>query len=218
MKILIAIPGCRAHHELMVTQRQTWIKDIQGADHKFFVGDGEIFTDEVQLGQDEIRPENGPSYGQGVYTTLPEKTKLICQWAIGRDYDFMFKTDTDTVVNFKNLMLSGFEKYDYSGAHNHEATGEFCSGGAGYWLSRKAMSIVAHTQVKYFAEDVMVALALREQGILPVWNTGYRWQPGERFDKDMITLHVSSAFGTKIPELQMRVQYDFIRRIHSDNQ
>ena len=114
-----------------------------------------------------------------------------------RDMTIIFKADTDTLVNIKNLLNSGFANSEYSGGFNHEEAGDFASGGAGYWLSREAMQIVAESTVMHWSEDVFVALALKEKGILPVWNSGYRWKPGEVVDETMISLHLRSALNAK---------------------
>lgn len=199
MKILIAIPSCRLHSDYQWAQRNTWIKDIpKDVDYKFFLGreaglEGGVvdeIRDEVYLYcSDAFMPERGLKK----YPTLPQKTKQICDYALLAGYDYIFKVDTDTLVNVENLLHSGFANNEYSGGYNQEESGEFCSGGAGYWLSRKAMQVVVDSTVEHWSEDVFVALALKEKGILPVWNSGYRWKPGEIVDKDMITLHLRSA-------------------------
>lgn len=203
MKILIGIPSCQAHAAYQKAQRETWLKDlprwaecifILGRDSgaplpSVFGGDG----DEICLGEDAYKPEQGLQK----YPTLPAKTKLLCKYALWNGYDRLFKVDTDTLVNVENLLFSDFDQYDYVGGYNHEESGEFCSGGAGYWLSRKAMQIVAESTVTHWSEDVFVALALREKGILPHFNSGYRWKPGEVVDETMISLHLRSALNAK---------------------
>jgi hypothetical protein len=191
MKQLIAILSCKAHAAYQQAQRETWVKHVPAnVDFFYFVGhkDG-LLADEITLGEDVI----DPSRGLKLYPALPAKVKLLCRWALDNGYDRMFKTDTDTLVNPVLLMNPDFEKHNYLGAYNHEEAGEFASGGAGYWLSSLAMQVVAETKITSWAEDVFVALALRAEGILPVWNKGFRWEPGEVVDKDMITLHLPSA-------------------------
>jgi hypothetical protein len=190
MKILIAILSCRQHADFQQAQRDTWVKDVPSdIDVRYFVGHPDIVSDEVFLGEDAIRPESGLK----LYPTLPAKTKLLCKWALDAGYDYVFKTDTDTLVNVENLLVSGFANSDYSGGYNYEETGDFASGGAGYWLSRRAMQNIVDSAVVSWAEDLFVSLALREKGIFPVWNTGYRWRPHEPIDSSMITLHLSSV-------------------------
>lgn len=210
MRILIAIPSCPAHAAYQQAQRDTWVRDIPSGinvHYRFFLGRESGFEhgvvdeigDEVYLGADAFIPERGLKK----YPTLPQKTKQICDYALLAGHDYIFKTDTDSLVNVKNLLNSGFANSEYSGGYNYEETGDFASGGAGYWLSRKAMQVVANSEIEYWAEDVFVALALKEKGILPVWNTGYRWKPGEIVDKDMISLHLGSALHPKKYETKM---------------
>lgn len=203
MKILIAVPSCMAHAAYQQAQRGTWIKDIPtGVDYKFFLGKEtgieygvvDEIGDEIYLNCSDI---SIPERGLKKYPTLPQKTKQICDYALCADYDYIFKTDTDTLVNVENLLNSGFANSEYSGGYNHEEAGDFASGGAGYWLNRKAMQIVVDSDVTHWSEDVFVALALKEGGIFPTWNSGYRWKPGEVVDQNMITLHLRSALNQR---------------------
>lgn len=197
MKILLGILSCKAHADRQKAQRETWKKDIPCKEMAFlyFVGHQDnLALDEVYLGEDKIAPEQGLK----LYPTLPNKTRALCRWSLEHDYDYLFKTDTDTLVNPKNLLKSDFQASDFSGAYNHEdEVGDFASGGAGYWLSAKAMKIVAESTVTSWAEDLFVTLALREKGIAPVLyrrrDRGYRWEPGEVIDKDMISWHIPSC-------------------------
>ncbi len=195
MKILIAIPSCRAHASYQEAQRQTWIQDaIPYVDVRFFVGHSDnLAADEVCLGEDDYKPEQGLKQ----YPTLPDKTKKICGWAKGHGYEYLHKTDSDTLISIPNLLNSNFDFHDYSGGYNQEEAGEFCSGGAGYWLSRLAMLHVFHSSLEYWAEDVRTALVLKQVGIRPHFDSGYRWKPGEVVDRDMISLHLRSARNEK---------------------
>jgi hypothetical protein len=195
LKLLLAICSCKQHSSWQDAQRATWVKDIPlGIDFRYFVGHSDnLQSDEVQLGEDVIDPRRGLK----LYPSLPAKVKLLCKWALDHEYSFLFKTDTDTLVNPKNLLASDFANHDYYGAENWEETGYFCSGGAGYWLSRKAMQIVVDSVVTSWAEDVFVALALKEKGILPRWDVNYRWKPEEVVDRNMATLHLPSALRTR---------------------
>jgi hypothetical protein len=197
MRILIGIPSCRDHAAYENAQRNTWLKDVSGcATYRFILGHNGIpgqTGDGIYLGEDDYKPEQGLKK----YPTLPTKTKLLCKYALWMGYNYLFKCDTDTLVNPENLLFSDFEDYDYSGGYNQEESGEFCSGGAGYWLSRKAMRAIANSSIAHWSEDVFVALALREKGILPHFNSGYRWKPGEVVDKSMISLHLRSARNEK---------------------
>lgn len=215
MKLLVAIESCFQDRVKHQAQRDTWMKDLYGVEKKFFIGDvvDKLEKDEEFLGVDDY------------YQALSLKTQAICRWAAERDIDYMFKADTDTLINPREFLFSNFQKYDYSGGFNEDTmptklqgrfgggTVQFASGGAGYWLSKKALTIIANSdKVVSCAEDVFVAAVLREHGIYPSWNTGYRWKPGEKVDKDMITLHLSSALQKKYVPADMYTQYEQLKR------
>jgi hypothetical protein len=136
MKPLIAIVSCRRDIESHETIRETWAKDCP-VDFRFFLGRGceALISDEVIL--DVPDDWNG----------LPQKTQAVCRWAFERDFDFVFKTDTDSYVSVPRLLESGFEKYHYSGCCGETANiypdACFPANGGGYWLSRKAFGYLA---------------------------------------------------------------------------
>lgn len=219
MKILVAIESCFKDRVKHQAQRDTWLKDFHdffsySVEKKFFLGD---VVDKFE--EDEV-----PLLSiKDTYETLSTKTQAICQWAAERDFDFLLKVDTDTVAHPRNLVFSNFQNHDYSGGFNEDqmptslrdrfggSTIQFPSGGAGYWLSRKSLTIVANSdKVVSCAEDVFVAAVLKEHGILPSWNTGYRWRPGATVDKDAITLHLSSALQKKYEPAMMYKAYEEI--------
>src|SRR5208282_4893580 len=151
MRVLVAILSCHRDRAIQQAQRDTWLKDLKGVDYRFFLGKptDQPAGDEVFLDVDDG------------YLGLSHKTRAMCQWAQGLDYDFIHKTDTDTLINPWTFLHSGFEQYDYMGGENADKvpalgnrTVQFASGGAGYWLSKKAMAIVASTEIKITAEDV----------------------------------------------------------------
>ena len=99
------------------------------------------------------------------YPSLPQRTRWFCQWALnlpspsGRGaggeglarWDYLFKCDDDTYVSIPRLLayadsfLSPNTSHlspDYIGAEWKPGV-KYASGGAGYFLSRKAAAIVA---------------------------------------------------------------------------
>jgi hypothetical protein len=216
MKILAAVESCQANRHLHQAMLDTWLGTLStmDIDCRFFIG-----------GLSE--PENHLEVWVpclDTYDNLAVKTRGICRWAATNNYDFLFKCDTDTVVNPKRLLESGFEQYDYMGAENcdnlppslnaafPECVGgkiSFASGGAGYWLSRDAMSYVANGPLASFPEDVYVSGVLGDNYIYPVWHKGYRWRPGSKI-KGATTFHLSSALQVKYrPELM----YEYYKKI-----
>lgn len=226
MKILIAIESCGANRHLHQAQRDTWMKDLPiDVDHRFFLGGPTLTSclgDSPWLKPDEIWLQIDDSY-----QALALKTREICRWAMDGNYDYLFKADTDTLVSVRNLFHSiGY--YDYMGGYNEDAMPaslsqrfldpkiEFASGGAGYWLSRRAFSLVATSApAQSAAEDVYVAAVLKPYGITPRCFTGYKWRPGETIDDYTATFHLSSALQKKyVPEL-MYEYYEKMQRTQS---
>lgn len=206
-KILVAIQSCHRDRDRQQAQRDTWLSDIKSSDYKFFLGRPKTnlqCIDEVFLDVEDT------------YLSLPAKTQAMCQWALARNYDYVFKCDTDTFVNVR-LASSG----EYLGGENADVDVpgfppgpvSFCSGGAGYWLNKKSLTIVAEagTMDGVQAEDVFVAHALKQEGILPTFHPGYKWRPGATVDKNTASLHLSSALQKKYEPEQMYEAYRQMR-------
>lgn len=178
MRLLVAVKSCRADmvrgdHQVI---RDTWGKDIVGADLRFFVGAGETSgEDEVNLGcPDE-------------YHALPYKTRAILKWSVLQGYDMNFLCDTDTYVIPRLLMKVGFEDYDYFGMNGRKLGVTFpysardrngvehfiphcwpwASGGFGYFLSKKAAEFVISREPDTWAEDLWVGSIMG-----PLYNEG----------------------------------------------
>lgn len=214
MRILVAVESCKANRHLHQAMLDTWLSKLPlFVDFKFFIG-----------GINE--PEDSEVWVPCLdsYDNLAVKTRGICRWASDQSYDFLFKCDTDTVVNPNRLLSSGFESFYYTGGFNEDILPvslnntlpqfkgqkiQFASGGAGYWLNRRAMITVANGLVTSSpAEDVYVA-GILHQNIRPVWNEGYRWRPGSEI-KGATTFHLSSALQQKYrPELM----YEYYQKI-----
>jgi len=212
LNILIAVESCFKDVHKHQAIRDTWGKYLPVGELKFFVGGAGAgpFKDEVFLGTDV----------DDSYESLSAKTQAICQWALDNYFDFMFKCDTDTLINAENLIFNVFGNYDYLGGENVDINVpsfppgriEFCSGGAGYWLSKKSLTIISNAaNIRTQAEDVFVADALLKYGIHPTFHPGYRWRPGAAIDKDMVTLHLSSALQKKYEPSQMYQAYRWMK-------
>ena len=181
MKVLIAILSCHSHKHYEQAQRDTWIPDIPaGVDYKFFLGNhtwSPCDPDEVVLNVGDA------------FADVTAKTVEMNAWALVRDYDFVFKADLDTLVRPKELLVSGFEQHDYTGGRNSF----FVSGGAGYWLSKRALQAVVETEIEPGpAEDVNTAHALAHQGIQLHADPRYKFYPGDVMDDYTLTYHLSS--------------------------
>lgn len=149
MKVLVAISSCGRDTKNGFNQavRDTWLKDLRGADYKFFLG-----RDVASAREDEIVVDAPDDY-----RSLPWKTKALLQWALDCGYDYVWKADTDTYVVPDRLLHSGFANHDYIGHFNAELGNPnivygkcftWASGGSGYWLSRRAAEhVVKHDPI-----------------------------------------------------------------------
>lgn len=184
--------------------RDTWAKDTEPfKEHvtlKFFYGtphNREPLPDEVFL----PCPDD--------YEHLPDKTREICRWAVDNGYDYLLKVDDDTIVYvdraIHELMTN---RLDYGGNAHHGV----CTGGPGYWLSRRAMKHVVQMGLQgHWAEDVTVAKIMTNANIYPVALDGHRsgstehWFFGEKFDPVKVQQHLVTAHA---------VQPDVMREWH----
>jgi hypothetical protein len=101
----------------------------------------------------------------GEYLSL--KTQAFCRWALKLPtWDYLYKCDDDTLIH-----PSRFAAYlpslqdDYVGG-KWRPQSDYASGGAGYFLSRRAAEIIAHaTWPAVWAEDSLVGETLAAAGI-----------------------------------------------------
>jgi len=180
MKALIAIPSCHPMHRFEHAIRRTWGKDVKDADLRFFVGNpaGEPEADKVFLNVGDTLQD------------LTHKVVAMFGWALDQSYDYAFKCDLDTLVRPQALLGSDFNQFDWTGGPNSF----FASGGAGYWLSRRAMqAVVDHPIEPGPAEDVNTARALLAQGIELHGDARYKFVPGDVLDAQALTYHLSSV-------------------------
>lgn len=201
--------------------RRTWMKYmVPNLSYKFFVGRGigTLQPDEIMLDV----PDD--------YEHLCEKSQAMCAWALANKYDFLFKADRDTYLSPKRLLVSGFEKYDYSGhfpgypiegylpadgqslSDYCDARGvyPYCSGGPGYWRSAKAMQAVVEAPLDWkrldnrgaSAEDLWQPNILFPLGMRGYHDPRYHFK-GDRlqlYGLDGITVHLSRRTGSYEPE------------------
>jgi hypothetical protein len=156
-KILIAVKTCHHYRARADAARATWAKNVEGADVRFFLGGGEArHADEVCLPVDDG------------YLGLPAKTKEICKWAGEQQYTSAYFSDDDSFVAIGRLLASGGDTHDYCGRLRGPSgifPAPYCSG-FGYWLSAKAMEIIANAELNGDdAEDRFVGNTLLHAGI-----------------------------------------------------
>jgi len=191
MKILIAILSCHKYGNLRQAQSETFLKDCP-VDYRYFIG-GEPGTEQ------DVTYLPVPDD----YDNLTLKTQAMCRWALDHDYTHLFKCDDDTYVHVERLLSSGFEQHKYSG---YTLGRTWAQGGAGYWLDRECMELVADSRYKppqHPAEDVMVGDTLKVVHIYPVHDERYRTGYGAANcqvptpNNDVITAHKLNAFGIR---------------------
>jgi hypothetical protein len=191
LQILIAILSCHKYADLRQAQRETFLSDCT-VDYRYFIGEPEgVEPDAVYLGV----PDS--------YDHLTLKTQAMCRWALDNGYTHLFKCDDDTFIHVDRLLTSGFEQHKYSGY----TTGRtWAQGGAGYWLNRECMELVANSCYKppqHPAEDVMVGGTLKAVHIYPVHDERYRTGYGVTNcqvptpNNDVITAHKLNAHGIR---------------------
>jgi len=168
--------------------RRTWFAEAArfGHDAMFLIGGAQSLErrgDELHMPCPDTYPE------------LPQKTKWLCRWAITQPgWDYIFKCDDDTLVIMDRLSRVDLAGVDYLG----RSLGNYASGGAGYFLSRKAAGIVAEKLTALTgSEDLLVGQVLRENGIILKDDSRFvPWtkkdQPPTRFN-DRVTGHAFSG-------------------------
>jgi glycosyltransferase involved in cell wall biosynthesis len=161
-KTLVAVVSCKQYADRVRAQQETWIPSALAAGYDVQIFDGE------RLGV----PDD--------YYSLIPKTQAICQWALTRGYERLLKVDDDCGIRVDRLRPTTF---DYAGiviaANDCGSTvppgaparprgtypHNYASGGA-YWLSRKAMTIIANAKPNGdWAEDRFVGNILARHGI-----------------------------------------------------
>lgn len=141
---------------------------------------------------------------------LPAKVLCLIEWAIAEDFDFVFKCEDDTYVRPERLLASGFDRHDYIGSTGNR---RYAHGGAGYWLSRRALWEIFLRGMEG-NEDQAIGEALSAAGIPPVHDS--RYQTGLDRDEStpplpenqIITLHNGRADSLSM----LDVHREFFRR------
>lgn len=169
MKILTAILSCSDTQDRANSCLNTWIKDIKPPHNYFFYGDEK--QSKIMMNTWNCEPDDGEARFR-----LPEKTYKMLIESLRHEWDFLFKCDDDTYVNFNKLVefLKGYDANDdlYLGREIFNPFA-YAQGGAGYILTRSSVKKCIEL-LKYLyndrsknkdAEDYSVGLVLKEQGL-----------------------------------------------------
>ena len=146
--------------------RQTWLNDVpKDIDVKFFVGDINC--------SDAINLPCLDDY-QNCYAKQFEMIKQATE------YDYVFFCDDDTYIVIDRLLKSDFEQNDYQGFPLQiEDEVVMAQGGAGFWLSNKAIKLILEIgigDIKTIYSDRLVARILH--GKIPL-KGDYRFNMGK---------------------------------------
>jgi len=191
--------------------RTTWLRDCK-IPYQIFVGR----TVENAVGAN-MTVLDAPD---GLWVELTYKTRRMMRWAAPQAFTHVFRCDVDTLVHMERLLASGFEAHDYFGSTLDVPTNwPFCHGGPGFWLSMKAVRILADAAIDQNSEihklqDQWIGDTLGVAGINPAhdprfsmgWSYG-RDEPRILPDNDTISCHMSKGTGN-YDKKWMREAYD----------
>ena len=161
-KIVIGLFSCVEHSDRDAMCRDTWIPHATaaGVDVVFLHGGAESFERVGDILRFPVEPD---------YNFLPKRTRAFAQWFLEEtDADYAFKADNDTYIVPKRLIEYPLEGLHYVGCEPGGKFRGYCSGGAGYFLSRHAAGILAeHLTRPYGAEDKEVGRILKDANVRP---------------------------------------------------
>jgi len=188
MKVAILSISCDRdrHNGWQQGIRDTWFAQWREyVDCKFVVGSDFTFCDK----DDELLVKADDSYGGMVY-----KTRAAFRWADRENYDYVFVSFADTYVAVPRLLAALPVGEDYVGCQVPDS--QHLSGGAGYWLSRKAFVYLGFCRPSSDYEDRWAGHCLEAGGFKRVHDPRYTAPPydGPPFNGDWsdgrITVHL----------------------------
>lgn len=176
MRVLFAVMSCWLHQATHRAIRDTWAKN-PAQPVRFFLGReyGETKADEVIVDA----PDD--------YQHVTEKSREIFRYALREGYDYVLHCGRDTYLNIDRVMNAGLEKFEYAGCKTGGSyTSGFCpiipdkhgwceytSGGAGTWLSRRAMALIVNSPLYHQADDLLYGWILGNEGIALYHHNGF---------------------------------------------
>jgi hypothetical protein len=152
----------------------------------------------VRTGSFAVQTFTGATLGvPDGYLSLPRKTQALCTWAWLRGYSRLLKVDCDTWLDAAWFRLTrrnvvsdyaGCVRSAWDGGHLFRGAPADPPGtwphpyaaGGGYWLSRRAMQIVAAAEIPAgtWCEDRWVGHVLAGAGIFPERIPEFNFYPG----------------------------------------
>lgn len=164
MQIVIGLLSCPKHNDRDILCRSTWIPKATQ------LGIQVVF---LRGGASAFRQDGDTLYFPMIdhKDRLPPRTRAFCHWAIANtDADVFFKADNDSYIVPERLIAFA-ESVKNKDLWGNEPGGRwrgYCSGGAGYGLSRSAATILAeYLTAPTGAEDQLATRTLQKYGIQP---------------------------------------------------
>jgi hypothetical protein len=187
---------------------------VPGLDYKIFVGQG----DYVPAGDEVMLDVNDD------YAHLPEKSQAMRKWGLENGFDHFFKADRDTYLSPRNLLSSGFQNFDYMGHFpmyylnngyipeggrdlsvyvDTRGVYPYCSGGCGYWTSKRAMEAIVAAPLDWKrldnqgnpAEDLWIPNILFPLGMRGYHDVRYLFKGDRLYKHGDISVHLSKGTG-----------------------
>ncbi len=162
-RVLIGLLSGWSYADRRSLCRETWIPEVKRYGHAvyFLMGLPEL---ERPIVDNDLALLRCPD----TYPTLPQRTRRFCEWALSLDWhwDMLLKADDDSYFAPKRLnALAQKVDGDYVGVGYHPQM-PYHSGGDGFFLSRKAATIIAHElRSESGAEDALVGGLMNSHGI-----------------------------------------------------
>lgn len=130
-KLMLIICSCVKNHALRQACRETWLSHLPpDVDYRFFVGSDEALPDEPDV-------VNLPGVSD-TYIALPTKMMAAIEWAHKNlQWEHLGKVDDDTYLRVDRLLPLLTPDVHLLG---RSRGGRRCPGGAGYFMSRVAVS------------------------------------------------------------------------------
>jgi hypothetical protein len=165
MKTLVAIKTCHKPEYFAKAQAQwqTWAQGVLPmADVIFFCGRHPVYGAVEQEIMNAVWLDASDDY-----LGIPRKVQLLCQWAHARNYGRTLLLDDDVYVvpsRFPNLLTELDSVGRFRGPHGGYPA--YFASGFAYFLSRRALEIVANTPWNGdWMDERFVANALAARGI-----------------------------------------------------
>jgi hypothetical protein len=220
---MILIVSCEAyrHNGIQDAIRNTWAKGLKN--YKFLLGHNCLGT---PIAEDELVVLADDDYASICWKQREAYKALLAEGPYtggpnSNPYTHVFTCCTDTYVIPDRLWQCGYEKHAYCGSvvqHAASVMGNipFAQGGAGFWLNRRALAILANDKsCRLLPPDIWVSYVLSKFNI-PCAHAAQAFWHGfpvpEPFESDkVVTMHLSRGTGKYDPEWMLDVHGVFTR-------